>query len=385
MTRSGSKPLIRRRRGAAQIALARPDRARHRSRRLLQAVVTVPVAIVLVTHRASLLSAAGRLGRISPFWLALALGAETVSFLAAAELQHHLLAGTGARVDRRSLIALSYAGTAMSSAFPAGAAVSGRYTYRALTRRGVAAGDAAWVLAATAVLSIVTLALLGLIGAQLRGFAALCSAAGGLVGAAVVFVAGGSVAALVWSSHHRWRFQQVVRSLSARYSAARSILARWLGRPSRPTPGTGGARGLGESAAVTGTTGLGPARLSAGLGLAGANWLADVAALAIAFVALGVEVPWQGLLLAYAVTQLVTSVPLLPGSIGVAEGSMAAALVSSGVHPDAAVAGVLVYRLVSFWLVLPAGWLAWTCLKRREARLGEPDQLSEPTSQPAAA
>jgi hypothetical protein len=133
-------------------------------------------------------------------------------------------------------------------------------------------------------------------------------------------------------------------------------------------------------------TGLGPARLSAAVGLAGANWLADVAALAVAFVALGVDVPWQGLLLAYAVTQLVTSVPLLPGSIGVAEGSMTAALVSSGVHADAAVAGVLAYRLVSFWLVLPAGWLAWTSLKRREARPGEPiDRPIGRSSESAAA
>jgi uncharacterized membrane protein YbhN (UPF0104 family) len=47
---------------------------------------------------------------------------------------------------------------------------------------------------------------------------------------------------------------------------------------------------------------------------------------------------------------------------------MAAALVCSGVHPTAAVAGVLVYRLVSFWLVLPAGWLAWTRLKAQASR-----------------
>jgi hypothetical protein len=102
--------------------------------------------------------------------------------------------------------------------------------------------------------------------------------------------------------------------------------------------------------------------------MACANWLADIAALALAFVALGLEVPWQGLLLAYAITQLVTSVPIIPGSIGVAEGSMAAALVCSGVHPTSALAGVLVYRLVSFWLVLPTGWLAWMSLRRREAR-----------------
>jgi hypothetical protein len=90
-----------------------------------------------------------------------------------------------------------------------------------------------------------------------------------------------------------------------------------------------------------------------------------MAALAVAFAAVGVSVPWHGLLLAYAVTQLVTIVPLLPGSIGLAEGSMAAALVCSGVHPTEAVAGVLAYRLVSFWLVLPMGWLAWTFLRHR--------------------
>jgi uncharacterized protein (TIRG00374 family) len=111
--------------------------------------------------------------------------------------------------------------------------------------------------------------------------------------------------------------------------------------------------------------------LGAALALAGANWLADLAALAVAFAALGLAVPWQGLLLAYAVTQLVTTIPLLPGSIGLAEGSMAAALVCSGVHPTEAVAGVLVYRLVSFWLVLPTGWLAWTFLRRHGGRLDE--------------
>ncbi|MDQ1426659.1 MAG: hypothetical protein QOK39_135, partial [Acidimicrobiaceae bacterium] len=36
-----------------------------------------------------------------------------------------------------------------------------------------------------------------------------------------------------------------------------------------------------------------------------------------------------------------------------------------------ALAGVLVYRVVSFWLVLPTGWLAWMFLRHRETRLEE--------------
>jgi putative heme transporter len=351
---------------AAEVTVARRSQARHRCRYLLRVGVAVAFVVVVASQRHSLLAATDRLGRVSPAWLVLAVAAETVSFLAAAELQHQLLAGTGTRVDRRCLIALSYATTAMSATLPAGPAVSGRYSYRALTRRGSTAGAATWVLAAAAVLSIVSLALLGVIGAQLRGLGVLCSLVGGVLGVAVVLVAAGAVSALVWSSRHRRRLEQLVRSWSARGKLARGILARRLGLQTRPadTDTVGWLSGAG----VDQHRAIGPARLSVALGLAGANWLLDVAALAIAFVALGLEVPWQGLLLAYAVTQLATSIPVLPGSIGVAEGSMAAALVCSGVHPGAAVAGVLVYRLVSFWLVLPAGWLAWRYLDRHEAR-----------------
>jgi uncharacterized membrane protein YbhN (UPF0104 family) len=347
----------------------RSSKSSHRRRCVLRVVVAIAIVVVVASQRRSLVAATDRLGQVAPAWLVLAVAAEAVSFLAAAELQHQLLAGTGTRVDRRCLIALSYAATAMSATLPAGPAVSGRYTYRALTRRGSTAGAAAWVLAAAAVLSTVSLALLGLIGAQLRGLGVLCSLVGGVVGVAVVLVAAGAVAALVWSSRHRRRLEGLVRSWSARRKG-RGIVARRLGLPSRPTDTDTdtGAVGWLSAAGVDRHRALGPARLSAALGLAGANWLLDIAALAVAFVALGLEVPWQGLLLAYAVTQLATTVPLVPGSIGVAEGSMAAALVCSGVHPSAAIAGVLVYRLVSFWLVLPAGWLAWRYLNRVEGR-----------------
>jgi hypothetical protein len=302
-------------------------------------------------------------------WLALAIAAEIVSFVAAAELQH-LLLGPSVRVDRLSLVALTYAGTAMSATLPAGPAVSGRYVYRTLVRRGSSAGAAAWMLVASAILSFVTLVLLGLVGAQVRGFAVARSAIGAGVAVAASLLAGGLVGGLVWSSRHRGRIESMATSFAAQLDAARRLVGHRCGgahpagitHPAEPIgqpdePGALREPGPGEA--------LGAARLCAALTLAGVNWLADMAALAVAFAAVGFSVPWHGLLLAYAVTQLVTIVPLLPGSIGLAEGSMAAALVCSGVHPTEAVAGVLAYRLVSFWLVLPMGWLAWTFLRHR--------------------
>ncbi|MDQ1418001.1 MAG: putative heme transporter, partial [Acidimicrobiaceae bacterium] len=342
-----------------------------RSRLVVRIVLALLILIAVYSQRRSLLSATDRLGRLSPAWLALAVAAEILSFVAAAELQHHLLVGTGARVDRLSLLALTYAGTAMSFTLPAGPAVSGRYMYRTLVRRGSSGGAAAWVLAATAVLSLVSLVLLGLVGAQIRGLGVVCSAIGAGVGVSILVIAAGLVWALVWSSRHQRRVEMLALSVAGWWSTPRRIMGHWLGRPDRAAYTELGGRiqlAVGDDEP---RDALGAARLGAALALAGANWLADLAALAVAFAALGLAVPWQGLLLAYAVTQLVTTIPLLPGSIGLAEGSMAAALVCSGVHPTEAVAGVLVYRLVSFWLVLPTGWLAWTFLRRHGGRLDE--------------
>jgi hypothetical protein len=339
---------------------------------VLRVAVAVPIVIAVASQRGSLAEALVRVRHISPAWLALALGAEVVSFLAAAELQHLLLAGAGARVDRCSLVALSYAGTALSATLPAGPAVAGRYTYRTLIRRGATPVAAAWALVATAVLSLVALLVLGLVGAQVRGLGVLCSTIGAVAGAAVIVVAAGAVAGLVWSSRHAGRLEAIVASGLRRYLAVRRAVFRRRRRPPPAVdPGPDGPVGPRRSPASAfgqaSVHGLGPGPVAIGLGLATANWLADIAALAVAFGALGLTVPWRALIFAYAVTQVATSIPLLPGSIGIAEGSMAAALVCSGVSPMAAVAGVLVYRIVSFWLVLPTGWLAWTCLRPRPA------------------
>ena len=77
-------------------------------------------------------------------------------------------------------------------------------------------------------------------------------------------------------------------------------------------------------------------------------------------------VPWSRLLWAYVVIQLIVSIPFV-GCIGLAEGSMTLALICIGVRPAPALAVVLVYRLVSFWLTLPLGWFASRYLARAES------------------
>ena len=87
--------------------------------------------------------------------------------------------------------------------------------------------------------------------------------------------------------------------------------------------------------------------------------LADCACLVVCFWALGIRVPWLGLLVAYGGVRAAASLPILPGSLGVVEGGLAFALVAYGSSMDAAIATVLLYRIVSFWGLVPVGWAAW--------------------------
>jgi uncharacterized protein (TIRG00374 family) len=109
-----------------------------------------------------------------------------------------------------------------------------------------------------------------------------------------------------------------------------------------------------------------------GLLWAEANWVADCACLAMAFLAVGSGVPWAGLLLAYGAGQLAANLPITPGGLGVVEGSLAIALVAYGENQVSAVAAVFLYRLLSFWVMLVIGWTAWAVLvvnaRRRQER-----------------
>jgi glycosyltransferase 2 family protein len=55
-----------------------------------------------------------------------------------------------------------------------------------------------------------------------------------------------------------------------------------------------------------------------------------------------------------------------PGGVGAAEAALIAGLTATGVPTEQAVPAVLVYRVATFWLTVPSGWLAFTLLTRRD-------------------
>src|SRR5262245_56924506 len=95
------------------------------------------------------------------------------------------------------------------------------------------------------------------------------------------------------------------------------------------------------------------------------NWLLDLGALLAALVALGTRPRPSLVLLAYVVAAVLGMIPITPGGLGFVEAGLTATLVLAGVSAGDAAIATLAYRLVSYWLPLPAGLAAYALYRRR--------------------
>ena len=93
------------------------------------------------------------------------------------------------------------------------------------------------------------------------------------------------------------------------------------------------------------------------------NWLLDAASLWCFFAAFGSYVNPAELFAAYGIANVLGVLPVTPGGLGIIDSTAPLLLVSFGVTRSVATLGVLSWRLVNFWLPIPAGAAAYIALK----------------------
>src|SRR5215218_7432796 len=98
---------------------------------------------------------------------------------------------------------------------------------------------------------------------------------------------------------------------------------------------------------------------------AAGRWLFDWLTLLTALAAVDQHPRPSLVLLAFCAAQLLAQIPITPGGLGVVEAGLTGTLVLIGVPAGAAAVATLAYRLVSYWLALPAGGGAWLYHRRR--------------------
>lgn len=338
----------------------------------LTVVVLAAVALtvqVLVNSSGELLAAADDLTRVSPWWLLAAVLAELLSYGCLAAAQQRLLTAGGVQVGLVPLTGLAIAAQAGANCLPGGVAVSTAVAFRRLLRRGVPPALCGWMLSISTLLYGAALAVLALLGAQVAGDASAAVPDLRAVSLAVVGVVGfGAVVLVALRSRHL-----PSRLLSWVVTRADTLLTAVRRRPADHAGAGAGVVWVEQLRAVR----PGPRRLLTVSALLAGCWLADGLCLALAFYALDGGPPWRGLLLAYCAAQLAASLPITPGGLGVVEGSLTVALVAYGGAEQSALAAVLLYRLVSFWGLIPAGALAYLGLRRTERRTPGPHAAAQ--------
>jgi putative heme transporter len=109
------------------------------------------------------------------------------------------------------------------------------------------------------------------------------------------------------------------------------------------------------------------------------KWGFDYLALLCVLAALSLNPEPAFVLLAFAAASILGMIPLTPGGLGFVEAGLAGLLVLAGVGAGDAAVATLAYRLVSFWLPLPAGVVAWWLARRRYGPV-EPEASAATTS-----
>jgi uncharacterized protein (TIRG00374 family) len=310
----------------------------------------------------SVLGSWPELKTLKPAWVGLALLFEVVSYLSLWSMQRVALHATSWFAVGTSQLASG----AVGSVVPGGAATAGTVAYRMLTRAGIRSDDVASGLTASTIASTATVLAMPLL--SLPPVVGGLAAPKGLIEAAYVGVAGFVAVAVLSAVAFGWDGPLLIVGRAARWlirrfrrDAAEDLPERLLAQRDRLKQ----AFGQRWQVALTGA-----------VGKVGFDYLALLCCLA----AVGSRPSPSLVLLAYVVGALLAQIPVTPGGLGFAEAGLTGMLAAAGVDVQDALVSTLAYRLVSFWLPLPAGGVAYLLFRRRYGP--EPVDSSTSTTTP---
>jgi uncharacterized protein (TIRG00374 family) len=320
-------------------------------RRAVALAVTALVLYGVAPAVGDVLGAWPKVRDLHPWWLAAMVLFEIASLWCLWELQA-LSIGTH---DQVAVATSQLAGGALGRVIPGGAATAAAAQYNMLNAADVPRGAIATGLAAATALQIAGLCVLPAL--------ALPALLLGLNVPATLLETGALALGLF----------AAMAAIGVAVARSEQIL-RWVGRTARditcklprvtPLPADLPDRLVANRDEVRERLGD---RLWYAAGAALGRWMFDLLALITALIAVGAQPPLSLVLLAFVTAQLLAQIPVTPGGIGVVEAGLTATLALAGVSGGDAALATLAYRLVSYWLMLPAGLVAWLVHRRRLA------------------
>ncbi len=318
---------------------------------MLKALRWVLFAVVIYFFILPLLpafrNAIGDLTRIDPVLLAVAIGLEFMALYCYSLLTHAALGQDANRLTRFDLFRIQLSTRALGSILPGGSAASNALGFRLITSSGISKADAGFALATAGIGSAVILNVLLWVGLvvsiPLRGSSPVYGTAA-VAGAVLMTIVGAVVFGIVDDKGRlhrfvRWSYDKMGRD----GESAASLLDHLRDR----IRGLLAERDVLRRVVMWGT----------------ANWLLDLVALWLFLRAFGGSVSLDGLLVAFGLANVLASIPITPGGLGIVEGVYIPTLVGFGVPVATATVTVLTYRIAQFWLPIIVGGVSYASLR----------------------
>lgn len=278
--------------------------------------------------------------KANPWWVVACIAASFASMLSFAAVQWTLLRAAGVQSPFGRNVAIVFASNALSGSIPGGPVLGTALTYRETKRLGASTIIAAWQLVVSGVLATVGLALLGL-----GGFIFLGTTTNPLVLVASLVGLFALLFVVHWAMKHPDKIEGKVLP----------ILVWWADKRHKdPTPSV---RRLHNTLQQVKAVDLRPLDLTKAFGWSLFNWITDIACMGFAAYAVGAKPGVAGMAIAYVTGKIVGSAPVTPGGLGTVDGALVWALTISGLTAANSLATVLIYRLISFVLIVLIGWV----------------------------
>ncbi len=322
-----------------------------RLRSTLKALKYVLIAAVLYFFVLPLIpgfrNAVSKLGQINVWLLMLGLGLEMAALFCYSLLTHTALGPQASKVSVLRLFRIQLSTKSVGNIVPGGSAASSALGYRLLVLSGIPGPDAGFALATAGLGSAVVLNLILWIGLivsiPLRGVNAVYGAAA-LVGVVVMGIVAAMIFGLVDGQGRAERaLRWVARRLRLDEDRAAEVLRHLANR----------LEGLARE----------PVLLVRVFVWATANWVLDIAALWVFLRAFGGSVAIDGLVVSFGIANVLSSVPITPGGLGIVEGIYIPLLVGFGLGRSTATVGVLTYRIAQYWVPILVGGGAYLSLR----------------------
>jgi len=287
------------------------------------------------------------LERVSAWWVAAGVALEGMSLFCYAVLTKVLLP-PGPKPSLWTLFRIDLSAAAVAHVIPAGTLGTAALGYKLFTSEGISGNDATVMMAAKGIGSTVVLNVLLwlslVVSIALAGFQPIYGTVA-IIGTVVLLGVGLLVLGVT------------------RGAGVASRVMRAIGDKVPFLSGERIERAVLDAAHSFSLLARDRRVLALSLLWASLNWILDAASLWCFVAAFGHLANPVELFAAYGIANVAGALPVTPGGLGVVDSIAPLLLVGFGVTRSVATLGVLAWRVVNFWLPIPAGALSYASLK----------------------